>query len=224
MTGKKTSGCLKWLIILILIILAVILIFFIFRKPILNGAASFLVLREPLEKSGCIVVLAGERGERVVEGVRLFKEGWAPKMLMSGGLGEAGIPLSSLMKQQAVKLGVPPGVIFEEDRSQDTGEDAIFSLEIMKGHGIKDFILVTSPYHSRRASIIFKKLAKESGMDVISFPVRDSWFKIEDCWHHKRGIKAVYSEYSKLIWYLFFPHSMDLERKNIGPSHLETRN
>lgn len=216
MEKKRLPGCFKALLVILIIIAVIISVFFIFRKTILDSTTAYLIKRDALKKCGCIVVLAGERGERVVEGVRLYKEGWAPLMVMSGGLGEAGIPLSHLMKLQAIGLGIPAGKILEENRSQDTGEDAVYTLEILKNNGIKSFILVTSPYHSRRTHIIFEKVMKKSGIDFISYPVRDSWFDQGTCWNKKRGIKAIYSEYSKLIWYLFFPHSMETEDKILG--------
>ncbi len=176
-------------------------ILFCCRQPILMAMGSYLALKDDLEKSDIIVVLAGERGERVDQAVRLYREKWAPLILMSGGPGEAGIPLAELMKSQAVRMGVPPGAILMESRSLDTGEDALFTREILDKMPVKSMILVTSPYHARRAAGIFRKVFRGSGLRIIIYPVQDSWLKLDGWWTRKLAAKYILMEYLKLFWY-----------------------
>lgn len=192
------------------ILLVLFFMFCLIRRTIQNSG-NYLVLRQRLSPCDCIIVLAGERGERVREGIKLFEAGWGKYLIMSGGLGEAGIPLSSLMKAQAVKAGVPERFILEENRSEDTGEDAYYTRLLMERHNLKSAVLVTSPYHSRRSMFIFEKIFKNSGIKLISYPVTDSWYNPHQWWKTKRGMKANFSEYNKLLWYHLFPQSFKIE-------------
>ena len=48
-------------------------------------AGTYLVVQQPLEHADAIVVLAGPRAERWLEGVDLFRAGWAPRIVLSRG-------------------------------------------------------------------------------------------------------------------------------------------
>jgi uncharacterized SAM-binding protein YcdF (DUF218 family) len=99
--------------------------------------------------------------ERVAKGVELFKAGYAPKIIMAGGIvhygGEAE---SEVMAPYAEMLGVPAGDIIQEDKSKDTHTNALYSTEIMQEHGWQRAIVVTSDFHSSRACRIFKKVTQ----------------------------------------------------------------
>ena len=48
----------------------------------LPRAGRFLVEGDPPEKADAIVVLAGSYPDRILEAVALYKEGWAPRILI----------------------------------------------------------------------------------------------------------------------------------------------
>ena len=193
----RKKGCL----LLLLVLFLALLFLFLFRVPLFLAMGRYLAVQNDLKKSDVIVVLAGERGERVVQAVKLYRDGWAPLILMSGGPGEAGIPLSEIMKSQAVKLGVPAKAILQESRSLDTGEDALFTREILEKLPVNRLILVTSPYHARRAAGIFRRVFKGSGVEVLIYPVQESWLKLDGWWTRKLDAKYILMEYMKIIWY-----------------------
>ena len=107
------------------------------------------------------------------------------------------------MKKQAMALGVPARDILLEDKSGSTKENARFSLPIIKKHGVNSIILVTSPYHSRRAQWVFQKVFARSGVKIRSYPVQASKFKIQRWWTRHEDIQLVVLEYLSLIFYLF---------------------
>ncbi|MFA5052202.1 MAG: YdcF family protein [Patescibacteria group bacterium] len=97
--------------------------------------------------------------ERVAKGVSLFKDGYAPKIIVSGGITHyGGESESEVMAPYAEMLGVPAEEIIQEDRSKDTHTNALYSTEIMRDHGWQRAIIVTSDFHSSRACRIFKKV------------------------------------------------------------------
>lgn len=172
---------------------------------LLTKAGEYLVQNDEMKPADVIVVLAGEETERVEHGVRLFREEWSKKdrIVMAGGPVVWKYSWASLMREHAVALGVPAGRIVLEDRSRSTEEDALFTRDILRQSGYRSIILVTSPYHSKRAAIIFRKVFGKD-IRVISAPVADSWFSPQDWWKRRRDRATVLNEYSKFLWLLLF--------------------
>lgn len=179
---------------------------------ILEKAGGYLYYKDELKPADAIVILAGEETERVEYGAKLFKEGWArkDKVIMAGGPLVWKYSWASLMQEHAVYLGIPKNAILLEDKSRTTEEDARFTKEIMNRHGYKSCILVTSPYHSRRAFRIFTKIMGAE-IKIISAPSEKNWFKFDEWWKRKRDRARVLDEYSKFIWLLIFDIKDDLK-------------
>lgn len=195
---------LKCFKLLILAAAAAALIFF-GHSFILNKAGEYLYKKDELKPADVIVVLAGEETERVEYGVKLFKEGWARKdrIIMAGGPVVWKYSWASLMKEHARFLGVPEKAVLLEDRSRSTEEDAKFTNAILNKNGYKTIILVTSPYHSKRASKIFRKVLGRD-IEIINAPSEKSWFKFDEWWKSRRDRAVVLNEYSKFIWLWIF--------------------
>jgi uncharacterized SAM-binding protein YcdF (DUF218 family) len=186
----------KFLILLALLIVPL----YLFHGFILNKAAHYLYYKDELKPADVIVILSGEETERVEYGVKLFKEGWARKnrMILSGGPVSWKHTYASLMQEHALYLGVPKKDILLEDKSTSTEENALFTKEILKRNGYSSLILVTSPYHSKRAFKIFKKIMGEE-IKIISAPSEESWFRFDDWWKREKDRKSVLSEFSKFV-------------------------
>jgi uncharacterized SAM-binding protein YcdF (DUF218 family) len=190
----------------ILIILAFLVgILYVGHGFILERMGKYLYYKDEMKPADVIVILGGEEGERVEYGVKLFKEGWARKdrIILAGGPLVWKYTWASLMKEQAISLGVPKKAILLEDKSRTTEEDARFTKEIFKKYGYKSCILVTSPYHSRRATKIFRKVIGDE-VTVLSAPSDKSWFSFDEWWERRRDRAEVLNEYSKFIWLWIF--------------------
>ena len=193
--------CVK-LSVLVLIFIALVF----FGHPfLLDKAGSLIYKKDTLKPADVIVILAGEDEERVEYGAHLFREKWAKKnrIIMAGGPAVWKYSWASLMKEHAEYIGIPGKDILLEDKSRTTEEDAKYTKEILSKYGYKSLILVTSPYHSKRAFIIFQKVMGKD-IKVISAPVEHSWFKFEDWWKRKRDRSMVLSEFSKFLWLWIF--------------------
>ncbi len=172
------------------------------RSFFLDKFGRYIYEKDELKPADVIVVLGGDVSERVEYGVKLFKEGWARKdrMIMTGGPLVGKYTYAGLMKKQAEDLGVPAGVILTADRSRTTEDDAIYTGEILKKNGYKSIVLVTSPYHSKRASFIFREMLGD--VRIISAPTDKSWFGFDDWWKRTRDRDMVLNEWSKFarLW------------------------
>lgn len=69
---------------------------------------------------------------------------------------------ASYMKYYAVKQGIPVDKIIIEERSLHTTENAKYTFDILKKYNWNSMILVTSPFHQRRAYISFQKVINEN--------------------------------------------------------------
>ena len=192
--------------------------FLIFYTPVVWFLAEPLKITDTPCKADAIVVFAGGVGEsgqagqgyleRVEYAVKLYKSGFAKNIIFSSGyMYIFKEPL--VMKAVAVSLGVPAEAIILEDRASNTYENVEFSEKILKDRGWKEILVVSSPYHMRRVSLVFKKIGKET--KVLYAPIPESSF-----YSHKtvnfyaggnwkqvdfRQIEGIFREYSAIAYY-----------------------
>ncbi|CAH1778767.1 unnamed protein product [Owenia fusiformis] len=134
---------------------------------------DFMLMGHKLSKADLILVL-GSHDIRVGEyGVQLFKDGWAARIMFSGGLGNLTHGIwdkseADIFSDIAIKSGVPPDCILIENKSTNTGENVRFSYEILKSRNLlpKSIILVQKPYMEKRTFATFKKQWPSSADDV----------------------------------------------------------
>ncbi len=169
---------------------------------VLNGLADHLIVRDPLAKADVILVLSGDdNGERAAAGIELYKQGYAGHLLMSGGPLAGRLTAAGWMKKQAVAAGVPAAAVLVQERSRSTLEDAEFSLPLVQANGFRSVVLVTSPYHTRRAAAVFRKLYPPAGIRVIVYPARSS-FEPHGWWQRRADAFEVVREYAARALYL----------------------
>ncbi len=179
------------------ICLALVSIFIIEFDSIMTSVGGFLIVNEKPQKADVIIVLSGGI-DRVPYGVKLYQSGYAEKVLLSGGNGGA----DRNMKQQTLELGVPESAIIQEDQSGTTFENAKYSLNIVKEQGYKSVIVVTSPFHTRRSSIIFARFFKGINVTMCAVPYDPAL--THNWWKDSNSTRFVISEYLKLVWHYLF--------------------
>lgn len=138
-------------------------------------------LKDKYPKADAIVVLGGgvmdlswvaqpaaplnEATARLAKGITLYRQLHIPVVLVGGSGDPSGktITDADVLKQLALSLGVPSRDILIENRSRNTLEGARALNRVIKGRRI---LLVTSAYHLKRATGMFKK----QGFQVIPVP------------------------------------------------------
>ena len=149
----------------------------------------FLIVNEAPQKADVIIILGGDAANRVLYGAELYKLGYADKVLLSG----------HAMIGQALTSGIPLNAILMEDQSQTTFENAQYSVKIVQNQGYKSAVVVSSPYHTRRISIIFAHFFK--GIHLTICPVPYNPAMVQSWWKDNNSRHFVISEYLKLGWY-----------------------
>lgn len=172
------------------------------------GIGFFLSPQNALQLSDAIVVVSGGETElRVEEGVKLFNEGWADVMIMSGASRDAGLSNAAAMKLLAVNAGVPAGQILVEEESSTTFENAYNTAAIIEREKFSRIILVTSPYHQRRAYTVFRKALAKYPVTIINHSALDSDWRKNGWWRNGWARELTISELGKTIytWLVPFP-------------------
>ena len=200
----------KWLPILI------ILIYFAlsyFRIPVLTAMGEYLVVSTPPEKSDLIVCLAGNNIERGLATADAFKMGLAPRIYIAREevpdgyweLKQRGVqyPESIDWLVMLLKgLGVPEAAVIRGDTpSRSTWEEAELVKGLAEKMNYKSIILITSPIHTRRTYLTFKKIMGEKEYRLFVVPSPYSEFKAQSWWQSRKFAKEVLWEYQKLFHY-----------------------
>lgn len=128
-----------------------------------------------ITKADCILAL-GSHDLRVADrAAELYLEGWAPIIIFSGGLGNFTQhvwtePEADQFAAIARNHGVPAEAILIENKSTNTGENILFTQQLLRNRGleVEHFILVQKPYMERRSFATFKKHWPDKQLTVTS--------------------------------------------------------
>lgn len=125
--------------------------------PLLQVIWDYLCLNQKLENADCIVGFGNFNTDIARRTAELYHEGYAPKVLFTGGLGrntEGLLPEPEAIRfaRVAMDCGVPEEDILIEDKSANTKENIEFTRSLLKQRGIpSDHILgVHQPFMERR--------------------------------------------------------------------------
>jgi uncharacterized SAM-binding protein YcdF (DUF218 family)/glycosyltransferase involved in cell wall biosynthesis len=183
----------------------------IFQTPAVWWAAEPLKLAEPLRPADAIVVFAGGAGEsgqagggyqeRVKQAVDLYRAGYAQRMIFSTGFVFA-FQEGEVMRSLAIDNGVPPDAIILETEAANTFENVTRTQQILYANGWRSALVVSSPYHMRRAMLTWRKQAPE--MQGIASPVPSSQFYLREgrapSLEQMRGILQEYAAIALYWW------------------------
>lgn len=158
-------------------------------------AGRFLPLSEAPRQTEVIIILSGGAG-RVEQGVKLYEEGYAPKLLLSNAKEITG-PEGD-MRETALSLGIPESAILTEDAAESTYQNAQLTLPIMKQHGFKSAIVVSSDFHMRRVKFIFDHVYQKSGIEL-TYIGADSGYNAKAWWGDRYSRETTFNEYIKMI-------------------------
>jgi uncharacterized SAM-binding protein YcdF (DUF218 family) len=115
-------------------------------------------------------VEVSEEGDRILYGSKLYRDGKAPKLILSGGRIDwknGGPSESKDMAELAQFMGVPKTAILQDPTSLNTYENAVNVRKILDSQGIEPrVLLVTSAIHLPRSLAIFQR----QGINAIPAP------------------------------------------------------
>ena len=126
-----------------------------------GGAPSEIAGCEPAD--AIVAVSGGNTQVRTSEAIRLYKSGWGKYLIFSGAAKDTTGPSNAeVMKTQALEAGVPSDSIIVDSFSQTTHQNAEETKAFINTYDISKLIVVTSPYHQRRAGLEFHYIMGDS--------------------------------------------------------------
>lgn len=176
MSGKRRHGLLGWLWRLFVLLLLWLL-----------GVAAWIIWvgdRDQAAPADAIIVLGAAAydakpspvfEERIRHGLDLYRQGYAPKLIFTGGFGGTGARFSEsqVARRYAMKQDIPAHDILIENRSRTTRQNLIEAKRLMDAHGMRRAILVSDPLHMARAL----RLSDELGIDALASSTPSTRFR-----------------------------------------------
>jgi uncharacterized SAM-binding protein YcdF (DUF218 family) len=194
---------------------AVVLVGFA-HVPILRGVASFLIVEDSLRPAAAIVPLAGEIPFREMEAAKLYRAGWAPRIIIkptapreeAKAFEEMGIAVSEqweLRREVLLQQGVPAAAILIPKAGAEGTLEELQAAYRELGSKDSPVILVTSKYHTRRTRLTWQHVSAGRSPGIVRSASRDP-FDPKQWWRERRFVLSVVREYLGLInYYAGFP-------------------
>lgn len=136
---------------------------------------DYLRLGQTPGKADCIVGFGNFNVNIARRAAQLYQEGYAPKVLFTGGLGRntEGMlpePEAHRFARVAMECGVPPEDILIEDRSTNTRDNILFTRTLLEQHGMAGSRLlgVHQPFMERRITAAMGVYWPEADFSVTS--------------------------------------------------------
>ena len=109
--------------------------------------------------------------ERLNQGIRLYRNGYVSKIIVTGGIAEGNIrPDAAIGGEYLTGQGIPDTDIILEEHSTVTEENLKNAAEIMKKEGYSSALIVSDPLHMKRAML----MAGDAGIEAYSSPTLTS--------------------------------------------------
>jgi uncharacterized SAM-binding protein YcdF (DUF218 family) len=142
-----------------------------------------------------------ETVERCTYAAWLYRQIGPIPVLACGGRASGRKPVASLMRELLQQGGVPESMIYVEEESRNTYENAKFGAKILRRHGIDQVALVVDGRSMPRAAAVLEK----QGIRVAPAPSRlrewDGLLELLPSWKAIKGNEVTLHEAVGYIWY-----------------------
>ena len=150
-------------------------------SPLFWFMGEQLVIRDAPKKSDAIVVFSGD-GEvsyqnlsyqnRALDAIEIYQKGYANKIFLSSGRKQT-IADVEMIKLYLVSKGVPMSSIYMlEKYPNSTYQNVIMVKQDLNKNNVSSIVFITSPYHSLRSALIWRKNAPSIDITTVSMTNR----------------------------------------------------
>lgn len=164
-----------------------------------------LVAKQTLTQADALVVMAGSRLERVPAALKLYRLGWAPRILLTndGVIGrwsseyQRNLSNAEWAQEYLLEQGVPTEAIkVLEFTKSGSYFDALNTWDFVLSDGcLGSLLVVTSDYHTRRTLWSFRRVFAGTDVTIGVYPV------LKDSNYRGRRLRVMTVELMKLIYY-----------------------
>ncbi len=174
---------------------------------------TFLAREDPLIKADAIFVLAGSEMTRPLEAADLYREGYAPRIVMSQEtlepaftvLEHRGAKVSSRVERARdvlIGLGIPATAITLPNKLHgNTADEAATLRALALENRWRTVIVVTSKFHLRRAYIAVERQLRGTNVRVVMRGSRFDESRMDRWWTQRGVIRDVVAELPRVVAY-----------------------
>lgn len=133
--------------------------------------------------------------------MRLYDQGLAPLLLL---VGDKPSDWNNMIRRHCPECSLDTRQHFMINGSVSTMTDASLSREFATKRNLRSLLVVTDPYHSLRADLVFSREFKGSGIDVLVISSGDfGSFRQphEQWWQDQRTLEYVWVEFGKILYW-----------------------
>ncbi len=180
-------------------------------KTILSGYAEFFTVNNVTSGADAIVVLSGGKGTRIPHALKLFAEGFAPRLLLTeekkrnlrfAHLFSTNEEIAQAMIDE-LKLSVPIITVPSlKDGATSTFDEAYDLRKFSEKEAFKKLILVTDAFHTRRAYHAFQTVFAGTKIRLEMSAAQNDIYDETNWWTSDQGISAYVLESIKYPVYL----------------------
>jgi len=207
-------------LIVLVLVLVLVPLGVLVHRPLLRATGRALIVEDPRGHADAIVVVAGSTPSREDRAAALFREGWAPRVLVSRQfvprrvqrLLDMGIRPLDFQGESVLaleKFGVPRDAIVVLDQPVEITETELRAVAgAARERGWQRLTLVTTAFHSRRVQVIWRREtggAIEGRLATVADECNagDAWWRRRRCseavLHEYLGLLALYLRISSLM-------------------------
>jgi len=179
------------------------------------GAGRLVTSEDPLQHADAIYVLGGSWVQRSLEAADLYKEGYAPHIVISRGLTEDGefeLARRGIHVTGPAELGrnimvdalkIPQRAVdLLPDEVDNTAQEADAIKGVAAARHWQRIIFITAPASTRRAGFAMRR-ALSPGVEVVIRAPRVDRFPVSGWWRQRAHFRTVFYEFPKLVAYWF---------------------
>jgi uncharacterized SAM-binding protein YcdF (DUF218 family) len=190
-----------WILILVIVILLLI-----FAKPLMYLIGDSLIVSDDVQKGDLIAAVSGPE-YRIKYAAELYRRGLGDTLFYTGGFSENNQRIEADWSEYlATTEGVPPEAIATDGSTVlSTYQEAERLKAYIEAHpekNIKSIIIVTDPYHTRRARWAYQKvMGSEIKVQMAMVPFDRTGYT-KQWWRSEVSRKMVLTEYFKSAFYI----------------------
>jgi uncharacterized SAM-binding protein YcdF (DUF218 family) len=181
------------------------------HRPLLRLVGAALVVEDPPQHADAIVVVAGGTPSREAVAATLFRQGWAPRVIISRAvttpavreliaLGVRPLDLQGESRLALEKYGVAPDRIVSLGVPVTTTEPELAVVrDVARAERYRRVILVTSPPHARRVRLIWSREGTADHIEGLVVAAPNIEFAVDGWWRRRRAAEALLHEYLGLL-------------------------
>lgn len=174
-SSKETAKTTRARILVVILTLTACLFGFPLAQMFCFGKTDYSRTADAIVVFGARVYADGRvsdaLADRVRTGVKLYLDGLAPKIIMSGGPGDGETHETEGMKRMAIELGVPSEAILRDINGVNTQASVENTCDMFEQMGFKRILVVSHFYHLPRIKMTYQRHHRE----VYTVPARETY-------------------------------------------------